>query len=214
MKKFSITCRIVSALGAAFIILIISGIFNECPAKKYPEEHFGVEGTKKGPRSIENIQATMNLIMPRIYYLYAQSQAGMSLREGNVLMWLVIDKTGRITYVSVFETTLNDELFEDVLEATLADINFGKWKKGSEKTEVIYPLEFRKEQSLAAPKSRARKAWDNKRQTQRTTDSLIQSLINQVDKPAFGADSASNDTTGGPVYHLESDESRSLMKKP
>jgi len=213
MRKLQPISRIIRAVRSAVILMVCCGLSSVSAAKKYPEEHFNVEGLKKGPRSLENIQETMNLIMPRLYYLYAQSQAGMSLREGIILMWLVVDRKGMVTYVGVHESTVNDEIFEDVLEATLADVKFSKWKKGKEKTEIIYPLEFRKENSLAAPKSRARKVWDRKKQAQRTTDSLIQSLINQVDRPDSVIDSTSStDTTADSIYQLESEESRGLMR--
>jgi hypothetical protein len=144
--------------GACFLLLAFPA-----GAKNYPEVPFGNGGMLRGSRTLENVQANIRRIMPRIYYLYAQSNAGLKLREGDVHMWIVIDRGGKAAYVNVFKTTLNDEVFEDLLEATFSDFRFDEWKKGREKTEIIYPLEFRKQDALDAPRSRARQAWDKER---------------------------------------------------
>jgi hypothetical protein len=196
-------------LTPAIFFLICLGFFTVSSAKKYPEEHFGAEGMKKGPRTLENIQANINRIMPRIYYLYAQSRPGLNLEEGAVLMWLIVDSNGKMTYVNVFKATLNDEIFSDLLEATLSEFTFDKWTKGREKTEIIYPMEFRRDNALNAPRSRARREWDRQRQQE---DAENQGQAKRWVTPVM--DSAQlADTTDGPVYELESEGGRNLLKK-
>jgi hypothetical protein len=146
----------------------------------YTEESFGDGGMKKGPRTVTNIVGNMNIVMPRLHYLYSEARVREPALEGTVHMLMDVDWKGHITYVSVFKTTLNDEIFEDVLEATLIDHSFTKWRRGKKRTEIIYPLEFRAEHATNAPRSRSRKAFEQERQAASLEDE--QRKIDEADK--------------------------------
>lgn len=121
-------------------------------------------GMKKGPRSVENVIRNMEMIVPRLRYLYAEMQVGKPELAGTVQMLLDVDWKGNVTYVSVWKSTMNDLTFEDLMEATLINHRFDVWREGKQKTEIIYPIEFRKEHATAAPRSRSRKKWERERE--------------------------------------------------
>jgi hypothetical protein len=146
-------------------------------AKTYPEEKFGDGGMKKGPRTIENIESNVNLILPRIYYLYSQSYSGQHGNEGIVQAWFEVNADGKIRYASIFKTTLKDEVFEDLIEATLIETTFDKWKQGNHKTEIIYPLSFTKADAAAAPRSRERRKWEEQQKILHPSGSKISSDV-------------------------------------
>jgi hypothetical protein len=148
-----------TTIPAAWLVLMLlsAGL-----AKTFPEEKFGDGGMKKGPRSLENIENNVNLILPRIYYLYSQSFSGQHGNEGIVKVWFEVNADGKIRYVSIFKTTLKDEVFEDLIEATMIETTFDRWKKGNHKTEAIYPLSFTKADAAAAPRSRERRKWEER----------------------------------------------------
>jgi hypothetical protein len=120
-------------------------------------------GMKKGPRSVQNVVTNMETIVPRLRYLYAEMRVGKPELEGTIHMMLDVDWKGNVTYVSVWKSTMKNLTFEDLLEATLSNHRFDVWREGKEKTEIIYPIEFRKKHAESAPRSRSRRKWERER---------------------------------------------------
>jgi hypothetical protein len=147
-----------------FFSLLICAISLSCALEggpgRFAEEPFGNNGMKKGPRTLENIHANMNLIKPRLYYLYSQQLPRKPELAGTILLYMDVESNGAISNVSVHQSSMNDPLFEDLLEGVLSETKFDVWKKGKEKTVIMYPVEFKKENADAAPRSHARKNWE------------------------------------------------------
>jgi len=137
-------------------------------AKDYDEVKFDSTGMKKGPRSVENVKANIERLLPRILYLYSEALGPDSTLAGTVLIRMEVDRKGKPGYVDVHESTIQSEELLDLILAALVESMFDEWKDGREKTEILYPIELTPDKAAVAPKSRARRVFEEqqKRKTE------------------------------------------------
>lgn len=158
MRRFSVLPLIV------LVALLAVSCGGSASQSQYPEVSLGDGGMKKGPRSVENIRENVARLLPRLMYLYAEALGPDSTLRGTVLFRIEVDTKGKPGYVGVHQSTLKHEDLEDLMLAALVESRFDIWDAGKGLTEVIFAVEFTPEAALAAPKSRARRQFEQQQQ--------------------------------------------------
>lgn len=99
-------------------------------------------GEVNGPRSVENIEKSMTLLMPRLLHFYNKRLKSNPDLKGTLELILDINADGTVNYVNLSKSTLKDPEFEEEVLTAFSIHTFGEWTQGKGKTEVIYPLIF------------------------------------------------------------------------
>ncbi len=115
---------------------------------------------KRGPRSVENVKANIAKLLPRIYYLYSEALGPDSTLAGTVTIRMEVDRKGKPGFVDVHQSTLDNEELHDLILAALVESMFDEWKDGREITEIIFPIVLTPDKASDAPKSRARRVFE------------------------------------------------------
>ena len=108
-------------------------------------------GEVNGPRSIENIEANIKMLIPRFEYFYNKRLKINPDLEGTIEFIFDVDAKGNAFYSTIGKSSTNDPDFNDEVLHALTLHKFGEWTQGNGKTEVIYPYTFTKEE-ISPPK--------------------------------------------------------------
>ena len=109
-------------------------------------------GEINGPRSIENIDANIKMLLPRFEYYYNKRLRINPDMQGTVELIFDIDANGNVFYSTIGRSTTNDPDFNDEILHAVTSHKFGRWPQGKGKTEVIYPFTFTKKEIGPAKK--------------------------------------------------------------
>jgi len=150
--------------AAATCALLAAGCGGSTTKSGYAEVTFENGGMVRGPRTVENVKANMQRIMPRIYYLYSEALGPDSSLEGTVHLRMEIDAKGRPGFLGIHASTLNNEELEDLILAAIMESTFDQCKEGRGFTEIIYPVVLNKAAAAAAPKSRSRRVFEQRQE--------------------------------------------------
>lgn len=102
-------------------------------------------GEVNGPRSIENIDANIKMLIPRFEYFYSKRLKINPDLQGTIEFILDIDANGNVIYSSIGKSSTNDADFDDEILHAVSLHKFGEWTQGKGETEVIYPFTFTKD---------------------------------------------------------------------
>ena len=102
-------------------------------------------GEVNGPRSVENIEENIQMLVPRFEYFYKKRLRINPDLKGTMEFVIDIDANGDVFYSSIGKSTTNDPDFDDEILHAISLHKFGKWTGGKGKTEVIYPYSFSQE---------------------------------------------------------------------
>jgi hypothetical protein len=152
-------------------LLLVAALFAGATAGgSYEEETFDNGWVKKGPRSTENIKQNVTRILPRIYYLYAEALGPDTSLKGTVTIRMEVDRKGKVGFVDVHESTLKKEELHDLILAALVESLFDECKEGREITEMIFPIVLTPDKAGDAPKSRARRVFEEQQKRKAELD--------------------------------------------
>lgn len=107
-------------------------------------------GEVNGPRSIENIEENIEMLVPRFEYFYKKRLRINPDLKGTMEFVIDIDANGDVIYSSIGKATTNDPDFDDEILHAISLHKFGQWTQGRGKTEVIYPFTFSQKETKPA----------------------------------------------------------------
>ena len=154
-----------------FAALFVMGLSCAGRAGSREEVFFDSTAMKKGPRSVENIRNNIELILPRIYYLYSEALGPDSTLAGVLTIRMEVDRRGKPGFVDVHESTLDNETLHNLILAGLVESRFDQWKNGRGLTEILFPLVLTPDKASDAPKSRARRVFEERQKIKAPTRS-------------------------------------------
>ena len=99
-------------------------------------------GEVSGPRSVENIEQQIGMLVPRLQYFYQKELKENPSLGGTIELIFEVDADGSVMYVNMGKSTLKAPVFEDEILTALSNHTFGAWKQGKDKTYVVYPMTF------------------------------------------------------------------------
>ena len=103
-------------------------------------------GEINGPRSIENIEANIKMLMPRFEYYHNKRLRINPDLHGTIELIFDIDAYGNVFYSTIGKSSTNDPDFNNEVLHAVTLHKFGEWPQGKGKTEVIYPFTFSKKE--------------------------------------------------------------------
>lgn len=109
-------------------------------------------GEVNGPRSIENIEENIQMLVPRFNHFFKKRLRINPDLKGTIEFILDIDADGEVIYSSIGKSTTNDPDFDDEILHAISLHKFGEWTQGRGKTEVLYPYTFSQEEIEPAQK--------------------------------------------------------------
>ncbi len=140
--------------GAVFLLCAAACFFmyNSCNSKTGSSGGPSVKklangGEVSGPRSAENIEKNIAILMPRLNHYYLKKLEENPGLQGTIELIFDVDADGSVIYVNLGKSTVKDPVFEDEVLAALSNHTFDVWTQGKDKTEVIYPLTFTSKKS-------------------------------------------------------------------
>lgn len=99
-------------------------------------------GEVTGPRSVENIEQQIGMLVPRLQYFYQKELKENPSLEGTIELIFEVDANGSVMYVNMGKSTLKSPLFEEAILTALSNHTFGAWREGKDRTYVVYPMTF------------------------------------------------------------------------
>ncbi len=99
-------------------------------------------GEVNGPRSVENVEKNIALLLPRMQHFYKKYLKTNPELQGTIELIMDIDADGTVNYVNLAKSSLKHPEFEEEVLTAFSIHVFDEWTQGRDKTEVIYPLTF------------------------------------------------------------------------